>query len=687
MRVRSNQIGSNGFSEGMPTADEALCPDEACFRALVHNTPDILMRFDREYRHVFVSPNVEETTGLKAESFIGKTHRDLGFPEEKCRFWEQTLEQVFQTGDLHESEFEFEGPRGRVVFNWRLIPENNATGQTEYVLSIARDISEHRKVEQEYALLFSLMPDGFALHEIIVDDAGRPCDYRFLSANPAFEELTGLKMSEVVGRTVLEVLPDIEPEWIARFGDVALTGKPTSFENYSRELGRYYEVTAYCPRPGQFAAVFHDTTERMEAQRTAQQNNLLLAIASRTARMGGWQVNLNEKRVVWSDEVAAIHDKPPGQPPSVLEAINFYAPEWRDKITQVFTACAQQGTAYDEEMQIITAKGRRVWVRTIGEAERDASGKIVGVHGAFMDISERKRSEACVFESENRYRNLFVHSPDAIFINHDDVISQANRACLELFGAKDEFDLIGKPVIELLHPDYHKYAPERTYRLRTLGKPMAPVEEKIIRLDGRVVDVETAAAPFPYDDTTCIHVIMRDITERKRATEQLARAADEWQRTFNATNHAIWIMDKHLRVLRANNASQRFVNAASDQIIGRPCYGLLHDSDEPIENCPIVKAKETLARESADLQLGDRWVEVTVDPILDEDGRFDGAVHIINDITDRKRAEQALIEKCDELERFNRVTVGRELQMVRLKQKVNALLEELGRPTQYETVP
>jgi signal transduction histidine kinase len=109
-------------------------------------------------------------------------------------------------------------------------------------------------------------------------------------------------------------------------------------------------------------------------------------------------VNLAEGLVHWSDEVAAIHETPPGFSPSLTEGIHFYAPEWRERISIVFDACVRDGKAYDEELQIITAQGRRVWVRAIGEAVRDASGAISGVQGAFQDITGRKQAEEALRE-------------------------------------------------------------------------------------------------------------------------------------------------------------------------------------------------------------------------------------------------------------------------------------------------
>ena len=142
----------------------------------------------------------------------------------------------------------------------------NAAGQPIGLLSINRDISERKKAEQNYQTLFQEMLDGFALHEIICDNAGTPVDYRFLAVNRAFERMTSLKATEVIGRTVLDILPGTERHWIETYGRVALTGEPAYFENSAEDLQKHFIVTAFRPAQGQFACIFVDITDQKKAE-------------------------------------------------------------------------------------------------------------------------------------------------------------------------------------------------------------------------------------------------------------------------------------------------------------------------------------------------------------------------------------------------------------------------------------
>ncbi len=151
-------------------------------------------------------------------------------------------------------------------------PIRMPNGEVTGVVLVFRDVTEQRRAaerlaesEVRFRTLFHSMVGASALHEMIFDEAGRPRDYVFLDVNPAFEQMTGLRRDDVVGRRVLEVIPNLEPEWMERYGQVVRTGEPAHFTQYSAALGRWYEVTAFRPSPGRFAVTFLDVTERHRA--------------------------------------------------------------------------------------------------------------------------------------------------------------------------------------------------------------------------------------------------------------------------------------------------------------------------------------------------------------------------------------------------------------------------------------
>ncbi|MES2625683.1 MAG: ATP-binding protein [Pseudomonadota bacterium] len=154
----------------------------------------------------------------------------------------------------------------------------------------------------------------------------------------------------------------------------------------------------------------HAATELREQERLATEAYLqtsdaqLRRIAGQTARLGGWTIDLEQKKLVWSDEVCAIHDLPPGYVPTLEEGLGYFPPDVRAEVVRCIEACATNGTPYDLEIPKNTASGRRIWVRSIGEAVRDSGGRIVRLQGAFQDITERKQIADALRESEDRLR-------------------------------------------------------------------------------------------------------------------------------------------------------------------------------------------------------------------------------------------------------------------------------------------
>jgi PAS domain S-box-containing protein len=146
-----------------------------------------------------------------------------------------------------------------------------------------------QKSEDRYRSLFDNLLEGFAYHKIIVDTENRPVDYVFLQVNEAFERITGLKQRAVIGRKVTEVLPGIRSDstfdWIGEYGKIALHGGELKTEQFSPPLGKWFSVSAYCPYPGYFVAVFEDITHRKEAEAIREKHlnrlQLLIEVANK----------------------------------------------------------------------------------------------------------------------------------------------------------------------------------------------------------------------------------------------------------------------------------------------------------------------------------------------------------------------------------------------------------------------
>ena len=175
------------------------------------------------------------------------------------------------------------------------------------------------------------------------------------------------------------------------------------------------------------------------------------------------------------------------------------------------------------ENPVLTRSGERRMVAWYNTILRDESGNVVGTLSSGEDITERQQSEVALADSEARYRQLVELSPDAIGIHCEGRLVFTNTAGVRLLGAQTAEQLIGKPVLEIVHPDYVDLVRQRMQASLTKNEPVPLVEEKFIRLDGTLVDVEVATIPCVYQGKPAVQMFVRDITTRKQ-TESAIRA-------------------------------------------------------------------------------------------------------------------------------------------------------------------
>jgi two-component system, cell cycle sensor histidine kinase and response regulator CckA len=329
--------------------EEALRESEEKHRALIAGLPDIIMRIDREGRHLFVSENVRNASGIPASAFIGKTHREMGFDDQMCIFWEQTRQKVFDSGLPLETEFQFPGPEEKIFYNW-LAPEYDANGDIRSVLAISRDITDRKQMEQALRASETKFRGYIenSPHGIFIVDRNSRC----IEVNPAATRITGYTEAELLSMHIPDILtPESREAGMAHFQEVLQTGLALGGEMAYRHAGgdiRHFRISAARVSEDRFIGFAEDITtlKRAEAERENLQAQLLqsrkMDAVGRLA--GGMAHDFNNMLgTIFANAEAAMDDLEPTDPVfECLADIHAAANRSADMIRQLLAFARQQ---------------------------------------------------------------------------------------------------------------------------------------------------------------------------------------------------------------------------------------------------------------------------------------------------------------------------------------------------------
>jgi two-component system, cell cycle sensor histidine kinase and response regulator CckA len=264
------------------------------------------------------------------------------------------------------------------------------------------------------------------------------------------------------------------------------------------------------PRVTPLDALLRASLEDLRLQRA------LFEETGRIAKVGGWTLDMATGQGEWTDELARIHDLDSAKGITLESALNFYTEESRPIIAAAFQGAVERAESYDVELEIISAKGVRKWVRTIGHPiVKD--GVVVGLRGTLQDISDRKRADQSLRESEGRFRTLIDGAPEGIFVQSDGRFIFVNPAMVKLLGATSAGDLIGTESLDRVAPELRDAVRERIRMQLETGQPAPPMEVDYLRLDGTRVPIESTAVPTSFRGRRATMVFVRDITTRRLA--------------------------------------------------------------------------------------------------------------------------------------------------------------------------
>ena len=257
-----------------------------------------------------------------------------------------------------------------------------------------------------------------------------------------------------------------------------------------------------------------------------------------------------------------------------------------------------------------------------------------------------KQSEDALRESEERFRLLYEKAPLGYqSLDENGCLVEVNGAWLDMLGYSRE-EVIGRWFGDLLASSSAEHFKERFPRFKAAGETYG-AEFEMLKKDGSsiIVSIDGRIGHDQRGDFKQTHCILHDITERKRAEEALRMAEQEKAAILRSMSELVTHQGLDLRVLWANRAAGESVGLAPEQLVGRYCYEIWHQRSEPCEGCPVVIARDTGQPQQAETTSSDgkKWF-IRGYPVRDADGDLVGIVEVTLDITERKRAEEALRE-------------------------------------------
>lgn len=502
-------------------------------------------------------------------------------------------------------------------------------------------VSSHEVMKED--LLIKDRAINASTQGISITDPNQP-DNPVIYVNQGFENLTGYGAEEMLGRNMRFLQgADTDPETVKAIHST-VQGQGTyagEILNYRKDGAPFWNQLSLSPvfdaagQLTQFVGVHTDITKQREAEQALRKSEEKYRSVLRDCLDGFWRVDV-EGRILEVNE-AYCHITGYSRDELLNMTIgDIEAVESAQDVTRHIGAIRNLGSDRFETKHR-RKDGRVVDIEAVARASEDGA-----TFFTFMrDITERKQKELELQASEERYRQLVSTSTDSImlFDAESREIIDANKAAEDLYGYnRTEF-------LALTHHDITTEPQESDASIsQTIsGRPVKIPIRYHKKKDGTVFPVEIAGSSFMLGDRRLICGLIRDITQRKRMEDEMAKIAQEWQTTFDATNDAIWILDHEKRILRCNRTTERMFRWKNSDVLGKHCCEVVHGAQgRPPANCPLQRAKVSLQRETMELLISETWYQVTVDPILNEEGACVGAVHIISNISQRKQAETFL---------------------------------------------
>ncbi len=612
--------------------------------AILASISDAFVSLDRDFRFTYVNRAAEQLLGRSRQELLGRSQWDL-FPSTAG----STLEQRYRRAASERRPEHFQGhylPWDR-WFEVHVYPAD-AGGVSVFF----RDITESRRAAEALATATARQrrfAEANIIGTVIGDTQGKVHE-----ANDYYLSLLGFTREELESGAIRwdELTPPEHRERdVQAIEQARANGRSAPYEKQilRKDGSRRWVLIGVAALPGsQLVGFVLDISDRKAIEATLRDREAMLAAAQQFANLGSWEKSLGAARAVWSDQMYAIFGVSPDSFEPSLEALaSRVHPDDRDRFL-AHIARLDQGLCDDLEFRILRPDGAERTVSAHAEALPDERGKLVGI---VFDVTERRRAEKELRESEERFRRAIIGAPFPIMLHTDDGrIVEINEALTRATGYTIEDIPTYEAWTRRAYGEKHGAAGKLIDSLYALEHPVSAGEQVVRTKDGRLRIWEFGAAPLGVVAGKRLAMTMAlDVTERRRAEERL-RQSEERLRVLTENSQDI-IFRYRLAPRRGfdyvSPAATRLTGYSPEEHLARP--DLLLEIAHPDDRAALgellsgeVPAVLTARFERKDGRLV--WLEQRLTAVRDQAGKTVAFDAVARDITERKQAEEALLE-------------------------------------------
>ncbi len=643
----------------------ALRDSEMLYRTLIENLQQSVFLKDIDLRFISANRSFCDLLGFASEEIEGKTDYDF-FPKELADKYRADDQRVLETGrPLTLTEENIVGNTKRWVEVVKT-PVQDADGMTKGILGIFWDITTRKQAEEELResefrmrAIVEGSPFGAFVYELESND-----DLLLASANSSANRILGVDCQQFVGKTIEEAFPALtHTEIPTAYRHVAATG-----ESFSQDVVDYdeqgikgsYEIHAFQIGTNRMTVLFRDITERKQAEEALRNEKKFTETALNSQQDTFFLFEpATGKAIRWNRAFNDISGYTDEDIRRMRAPDSYYSPGDLERAAS-FTKDVLESGIGTIELELLCKDGHKVPTEynvSVIKDEKNLSKYLISIG---RDITDRKRAEIALRESEENLRTTLNSIGDAVIVtNTQGIIIRMNPVAEKLTGWPQR-ESMGKPLVDVFHivnAQTGKEADNPVEKVLQTGKIIGLANHtKLISRNGDQYQIADSAAPIMDDEgnTTGIVLVFRDVTDEYQMQSALQERERFLKNVFQSLQDGVSVLDRNLTIVQTNKWMEEMY-AHEAPLGGKKCYTAYQQRETVCPWCPTVEAMETGETRRVEVPYPNiknvkGWIDLSAFPLKNEGGEVTGVIEYVKDISERKRAENAL-QKSEQMYR------------------------------------